>query len=199
MPLLTVFHPAESHFPIFLIHKATLQHSANLIYKGVAGLTQHINSTIQLDPSTPKYTLQQILDEELTSPLHPTIIIAPLLSRILYIHPDTHRTIDRPLWHTDIPGPWHSPRYVHAHIGTITDPISSFVEENMTLVHATCNQDHSAETITNPTITACIEAFRMQPAPLRVMVISRPQVGYAITDRVINMPQAGITIIGIAI
>jgi hypothetical protein len=155
-----------------------------------------MNPTIQLDPSTPKHTLQQILDEELTSPLHPTVIIGPLLSRILYRRLDTHRTINRPLRHTDIPGPWHSPRYLHAHIGAITEPIPSFVEEIMTLVHATCNQDHSAETIINPTITACIEAFRMQPAPLRAVVISRPQVGYDITDRVINMPQAGITITG---
>jgi hypothetical protein len=41
-PLLTICHPPESRFPRFLFHKATPQHSANLIYKGIAGLTRHI-------------------------------------------------------------------------------------------------------------------------------------------------------------
>jgi hypothetical protein len=64
---------------------------------------------------------------------------------------------------------------------------------------ATCDQNHSAETMINPTITACIEAFSTQPPPLRVVVISGPQVGYAITDRVVNMPQEGVSITGTTI
>jgi hypothetical protein len=102
-PLLTICHPLESRFPRFLFHKATPQHSANLIYKGIAGLTQHVAPPLQLEPSTPEHTLQQILDDEMTSPLHETVVIAPLLSKILYRHLHTHCSINRPLWHTDSP------------------------------------------------------------------------------------------------
>jgi hypothetical protein len=36
----------------------------------------------------------------------------------------------------------------------------------------------------------------MRPPPLRVVIISSPQVGYAITDRIVNMPQEGVSITG---
>jgi hypothetical protein len=131
--------------------------------------------------------------------MHPTVIIAPLLSRILFRYLRIHCTIRRPLWYTDKPGSWHSPRHLHARIGANTGPIPSFLEDNLTMCDATCDQNHSAETMINPTITACIEAFSTQPPPLRVVVISGPQVGYAITDRVVNMPQEGVSITGTTI
>jgi hypothetical protein len=81
-------------------------------------------------------------------------------------------------------------------MGATIGPTSSFLHDNITLVHATCNSTHQLDQTITPIITASIEAFRKQPSPLRVVVISSPQVAFAITDRIANMPQEGITLEG---
>jgi hypothetical protein len=120
------------------LYEATPQYNPNLIYKGIPGLTRHVSPNIRPEPSTPEHALQMIREDELISSLQSTVMIAHLLASILYKHLHTHCT----LWHTDSPGPCHSPRDLRVQTGTSTDHVSSFLEDNITFVHAICNPTH---------------------------------------------------------
>ena len=180
-PLITVAHiriPNRAQ-PIFLLHMLGSGTPYNLgrMYKAIAAITHYTKPTAKPIPiaTPPETTLQQILTLELSDPLFHTTIIAPLLSSALYNHLHTHCTLNKPLWYTDNPGPWYSPHALHAGIGAVTGATSTLLQGNITLVHAEATRKipGSLRTVTQD-VSSYIDAFQLNPPPIRVVVISSP-------------------------
>jgi hypothetical protein len=173
---------------MFLFHEASQQYDPYRLYKAIAETTQETWDTTWPPPSTLERTLQQLLSHELIAPLHPTTVIAPTLTTIIYKHLHTHCTLNKPLWYQRHPGPWHSLYPLHTHIGATTGPVSSFTQNKLTLVHATSTRGRIAPTIIPSSVKACIEAFKLHPPPIRIAILSSPAEAVAIVKLATTLP-----------
>jgi hypothetical protein len=190
-PLITVTQPFLDQPQIihFHLHRAAQHHDPGRIYKSVAEVTQSAWDQTFPEPSTLEQTLQALLSQELAQPLHSTTVIAPLLANTLYKHLHTHCTLNKPLWYERHPGPWHSTELLHSEIGATTGPISAFVQNNLILVHAAHSQSIQSSTDIPEMVMECLEAFRLNRPPLRLVVISNPAVAAAIIAFSTSLPQ----------
>jgi ribonuclease HI/exonuclease III len=190
--LITVTHiPDHPSKPIFLLHATPPHYNPCRLYKTVFQTTQEEwNILLHEPPSTTiEQTLQQILSHEMIAPLNPTVIIAPNITSIIYKHLHTHCTLNKPLWYQRHPGPWHSPHALHTHIGATSGPASTFTQNRLTLVHAIHTEGPSAPTTIPTTLMTCMEAFKLQPPPIRLVIISNPAVAAAIITHASTLPQ----------
>jgi hypothetical protein len=194
-PLITVTHlPNQPTKPIFITHAPPPHYNPYRIYRAIADTTQEAWTLILNGPppATPERTLQQILSIELAEPLHQTTIIAPHLTTIIHKHLHTHCTLNKPLWHQQNPGPWYSPHSVHKQIGATAGQISAFTQSNLTLAHATHTRASGTPTTIPPNVMSCLEAFKLDPPPIRLVVISSPEAASLIVSWATTLPRANI-------